>query len=58
MLQSYADRIDCWFPAVRFRKPDATYNALREKEMGDWKKMTLDEKKTLYRYNFMQVRRY
>ena len=29
--------------------------ALREKEKGDWKKLTLEEKKTLYRASFCQT---
>lgn len=29
--------------------------ALREKEKGDWNKLTLDEKKTLYRASFCQT---
>jgi cytochrome c oxidase subunit 4 len=45
-VQSYADRLDCWYPAIRFRKADDTYRALQAKEKGDWKKMTLEEKKT------------
>ena len=49
---AYADRYDYPFPAIRFRKPDAEFKALREKEKGDWKKLTLEEKKRLYRYTF------
>lgn len=29
--------------------------ALREKEKGDWKKLSLDEKKQLYRASFCQT---
>ena len=29
--------------------------ALREKEKGDWKKLTIEEKKTLYRASFCQT---
>jgi len=48
----YVDRLDYPFPAIRFRKPDAEYKALREKEKGDWKNLSLEEKKKLYRYTF------
>jgi hypothetical protein len=30
---------------IRFRKPDAEFRALREKEKGDWKNLTMEEKK-------------
>ena len=29
--------------------------ALREKEKGDWKKLTIEEKKALYRHTFCQT---
>jgi len=48
----YADRLDYPFPAIRFRKLDAEFKALREKEKGDWKKLSIEEKKRLYRYTF------
>ena len=32
-----------------------SFQMLREKEKGDWKKMTLEEKKTLYRASFCQT---
>lgn len=31
------------------------YQALREKEKGDWKKLSIEEKKTLYRASFRQT---
>ena len=49
---SYIDRIDYPMPAIRFRENTAESKALREKEKGDWKKLTLDEKKALYRHSF------
>jgi len=52
----YMDRLDKWYPAIRFRKPDDVYRSLQAKEKGDWKKMSLEEKKTLYRYSFRQTR--
>jgi len=39
-------------PAIRFREDDAAVTALRAKEKGDWKQLTLDEKKTLYRASY------
>jgi cytochrome c oxidase subunit 4 len=47
--------MDTWYPSVRFRANDATVTPIREKELGDWKKLTLDEKKLLYRYSFCQT---
>lgn len=49
---SYIDRPDFPCPAVRFleNKPDVL--ALREKEKSDWKTLSLDEKKALYRASF------
>lgn len=31
------------------------YQALREKEKGDWKKLSIEEKKALYRASFRQT---
>ena len=36
----------------RFKEDVGDVAALREKEMGDWKKMTKEEKKALYRQGF------
>ena len=41
----YVDRVDYPMPAIRFKENTPESNALREKEKGDWKKLTLDEKK-------------
>lgn len=49
------DRIDYWYPAIRFRKDDDIILPIREKEKGDWKKLSIDEKKTLYRYSYKQT---
>jgi len=49
---AYADRLDYPFPAIRFRKMDAEFKALRQKEKGDWKNLSLEEKKRLYRFTF------
>ena len=34
---------------------DVAFQMLREKEKGDWKKLTLEEKKNLYRASFAQT---
>ncbi|RWS24368.1 cytochrome c oxidase polypeptide IV-like protein [Leptotrombidium deliense] len=48
----YFDRPDFPMPAIRFREDDAALTSLRAKEKGNWKQLTLDEKKTLYRASF------
>ncbi|VDM16342.1 unnamed protein product [Hydatigera taeniaeformis] len=40
------------YPSIRFRENDDIFEALRKKEQDDWKKLTIDEKKQLYRYSF------
>lgn len=51
----YEDRADYWYPAIRFRRNDEIITPIREKELGDWKQLSLDEKKLLYRYSFCQT---
>ncbi|XP_055372156.1 cytochrome c oxidase subunit 4 isoform 1, mitochondrial [Condylostylus longicornis] len=51
----YADRVDYPMPAIRFKETTKEIANLREKEKGDWKKLTLDEKKALYRASFCQT---
>ncbi|XP_017056702.1 cytochrome c oxidase subunit 4 isoform 1, mitochondrial [Drosophila ficusphila] len=51
----YADRVDYPLPAVRFREPTNEINALRTKEQGDWKKLSKEEIKALYRASFCQT---
>lgn len=51
----YADRVDYPMPAVRFREPTNETNVLREKEKHDWKKLSIEEKKALYRASFCQT---
>jgi len=51
----YADRDDFPMPAIRWREPTNEIKALREKEKGDWKQLSLEEKKALYRYSFRQT---
>ncbi|XP_061723811.1 cytochrome c oxidase subunit 4 isoform 1, mitochondrial-like [Cydia pomonella] len=52
---NYVDRPDFPLPAVRFRPDTPDIKVLREKEKGDWKKLTLEEKKALYRASFCQT---
>ena len=40
---------------VRFKEDTGDIAKLREKEKGDWKKLTLEEKKVLYRASFCQT---
>jgi len=51
----YTDRKDWPFPAIRWSEPTNESKALHEKEMGDWKKLTIEEKKALYRHSFCQT---
>merc|ERR1719251_360295 len=52
---TYMDLIMNPFPAIRFKEDVGEIAALRTKEQGDWKKMTKEEKKTLYRASFCQT---
>ncbi|XP_015524270.1 cytochrome c oxidase subunit 4 isoform 1, mitochondrial [Neodiprion pinetum] len=52
---TYIDRVDFPMPAIRYKEPTADIQALREKEKGDWKKLSIDEKKALYRASFCQT---
>ncbi|XP_055600232.1 cytochrome c oxidase subunit 4 isoform 1, mitochondrial-like [Uranotaenia lowii] len=54
-LPIYADRLDFPLPAIRFREPSPEVMALREKEKGDWNKMSIEDKKALYRASFCQT---
>jgi len=42
---TYEDIPEIPCPAVRFRENSSEIMALREKEKGDWHKLTLEEKK-------------
>lgn len=53
--EAYQDRLDYWYPAIRFRKEDDVSKGLRAKEAGDWKSLSAEDKKTLYRYSFRQT---
>jgi cytochrome c oxidase subunit 4 len=52
---SYMDRPEFPCPAVRFRENSKEVLALRAKEKGDWKSLSLDDKKSLYRASFRQT---
>ncbi|EFN61796.1 Cytochrome c oxidase subunit 4 isoform 2, mitochondrial [Camponotus floridanus] len=52
---SYLDRTDFPCPAVRWKENTSDIMALREKEKGDWKKLSIEEKKALYRASFRQT---
>ncbi|XP_058449779.1 cytochrome c oxidase subunit 4 isoform 1, mitochondrial-like [Malaya genurostris] len=54
-LPVYADRVDFPMPPIRFKEPTPDILALREKEKGDWKKLSIQEKKALYRASFCQT---
>jgi len=53
--ESYCDNVNAPFPAIRFKEETAEIAKIRIKEQGDWKKMTLEEKKALYRHSFCQT---
>jgi len=45
------------FPAceIRYQEPTESNAGVRQKEKGDWKLLTMTEKKELYRYSFCQT---
>lgn len=51
----YFDTPDFPMPSVRFASNTPEVLALRKKEKGDWKQLTLEEKKQLYRNTFCQT---
>lgn len=54
-LTAYVDRLDYPLPPIRFKENTPDILALREKEKGDWKKLSVEEKKALYRATFCQT---
>ena len=52
---SYMDRSEFPCPPVRYKENNKDILALREKEKGDWKNLSLDDKKALYRASFRQT---
>jgi len=53
--ETYCDSYLCPFPAIRYREETAEIQGLRQKEKGDWKNLSLAEKKVLYRHSFAQT---
>ncbi|XP_018573891.1 cytochrome c oxidase subunit 4 isoform 1, mitochondrial-like [Anoplophora glabripennis] len=51
----YLDRPDFPFSAIRYKETTPELQALYEKQKGDWRLLTKEEKKTLYRANFCQT---
>lgn len=43
------------YPSIRFKAITKELEPLKQKEKGDWKNLTLEEKKTLYRASFAQT---
>lgn len=41
----YFDRMDLPYPAIRFKEVKGDLVDIKEKEKGDWKNLTVDEKK-------------
>ncbi|KAF6197658.1 hypothetical protein GE061_008624, partial [Apolygus lucorum] len=54
-VPTYVDRFDFPLPAVRWRPETPDIKDLRQKEKGDWKSLTVAEKKALYRASFCQT---
>lgn len=52
---SYVDHLTYPFPAIRFKEDTPEILKIKEKEKGDWKKLTIEEKKALYRASFCQT---
>ena len=53
--ENYLDDVHYPFPAIRFKEDKGDVAGLREKEKGDWKQLTLADKKALYRASFAQT---
>ncbi len=51
----YIDDLHYPFPAIRFKEENAEIAPIRQKEKGDWTKLTLEEKKALYRFSYCQT---
>lgn len=53
--EEYYDRPEHPNPAIRFKEPTPETEALREKEKGNWKSLSIADKKRLYRYSYCQT---
>ena len=54
-IPTYADRAEFPCPPVRYKENSKEIDALRVKEKGDWKTLSLADKKALYRASFRQT---
>ncbi|KAJ8977972.1 hypothetical protein NQ317_008165 [Molorchus minor] len=54
-LPMYVDKPEFPFPALRYKEPTAEIHSLYEKQKGNWKLLTREEKKALYRSNYCQT---
>ncbi|KAL3287118.1 hypothetical protein HHI36_001599 [Cryptolaemus montrouzieri] len=52
---NYGDTALYPFPSIRYKEPTQEILALREREKGDWKLLSLEDKKALYRASFCQT---
>ncbi|KAF5291927.1 hypothetical protein FQA39_LY14159 [Lamprigera yunnana] len=51
----YVDRGDVPMPSLRWKENTPDVLALRDKEKGDWNKLSIEEKKAIYRASFCQT---
>lgn len=51
----YYDRIDVICPPIKWKPPSELMSKLQAMEKGDWRKMSIADKKQLYRLNFCQT---
>merc|ERR1712113_311169 len=49
---NYADHPLCPFPAIRFKETTPEIQKLLDKAQGPWQKLTIEEKKILYRHSY------
>lgn len=54
-FDEYIDRVDVPCPAIRYKPPSPEANALWAREKGDWKSISIEDKKKLYRLSFCQT---
>ncbi|KAK0079078.1 hypothetical protein PV326_008938, partial [Microctonus aethiopoides] len=52
---AYMDLEDFPMPAIRFKETTPDIQVVKNKEKGDWKKLSIEEKKILYRASFCQT---
>ncbi|XP_011299463.1 cytochrome c oxidase subunit 4 isoform 1, mitochondrial-like [Fopius arisanus] len=53
--EAYLDLEECPMPAIRFKEITPDLQLIKDKEKADWKKLTIQEKKELYRASFCQT---